>query len=253
MSVFKDHFSSLSAGYASYRPIYPQALADLIGANCTGHQLALDCGCGNGQLSQLLAENFDKVVACDASASQIAQAVAHSKISYQVAPAHQIPLPDSSVDLVTVAQAVHWFDLPSFYAEVCRLGRPGALIALISYATICLEGEAQQILEHFYNRVVGPYWPEERRLVENGYQDLDFPFEPVAIPDLEMSENWTLDQLIGYVSTWSATRIAREQLDFDPVPAFAEQLAPLWGGRSHKVYWPLHCRAGRINPTPAAG
>lgn len=188
---FKDHFSDRSSAYALHRPTYPEALADMLADLAPGRDLALDAGCGSGQLSLLLAERFARVVAIDASARQIAAATPHPRAAYRVAPAERSGLDDGGVDLITAAQAAHWFDLPAFYAEVRRIARPGAVIALVSYPLPRIADEpADAVLRHFYGEMLKAYWPPERVHVERGYADLPFPFEPVAAPALAIVRTW---------------------------------------------------------------
>lgn len=245
---FKDHFSAAASDYAAHRPTYPEALATYLAGLSPGRGRALDCGCGNGQLARLLADSFDEVVASDASAEQIAAATPHPKVRYRVAPAEASGLPESSTDLIAAAQAAHWFDLPAFYAEARRIARPGAVLALISYGVLHLDGAAETVLRHFYTQVVGPYWPPERAHVEAGYRTLPFPFAELPAPDLAIERDWGLDDLVGYARTWSALRGAQAALGTDPLPAFAAELAAAWGepGSRRRVRWPLALRLTRL-------
>ncbi|HBO3166743.1 TPA: methyltransferase domain-containing protein [Pseudomonas aeruginosa] len=216
---FKDHFSTGSANYAAHRPTYPAQLVDELAALCPGTRLALDCGCGTGQLTVLLAERFERVVGTDASA-----------------------------DLVTVAQAAHWLDLPRFYEEVRRVARADAILALVTYGVLHVDGPMEPLVQHFYHQVVGPYWPAERRHVEEGYRSLPFPFEERRLPDLAIEVAWTLDELLGYVGTWSAVKEAGKALGQDPGAAFVDELREAWGDPQtrYRVSWPLTVRAGVI-------
>jgi SAM-dependent methyltransferase len=246
---FKDHFSRVSTAYADFRPRYPAALFDWLAAVSPAHDLAWDCACGSGQASADLAARFDRVVATDASAAQLAGATAHPRIDYRAAPAEASGLADRSVDLITVAQALHWFDRPRFYAEARRVLKPGGVLAVWTYGVQTLaDKRVNAHVQHFYREVVGPYWPPERALVEAGYRTIDFPFDELAAPAFEMSADWPLDRLLGYFRSWSATgRYVAENGD-DPVDALASRLAPLWGNPDspRTVAWPLAIRAGRI-------
>ena len=246
---FKDHFSTSSADYARYRPRYPDELADWLAAAAPSQALALDCGCGAGQLSTLLARRFERVVATDASASQIAHAQPHARVSYRVAPAEHSGLDDSSVDLLSAAQAAHWFDLPRFHAEARRVLRPRGCIALVTYGVASMPGACGELLRELHDRVLGPYWPPERRLVIDGYRDLDFPFDEIAAPPLDVLARWDLDELLGYVRTWSALRQAEAALGSAPYDEFARQLRAAWGdaGVRRDIAWPLRVRAGRLS------
>lgn len=248
ISTFKDHFSAGSAGYAAHRPTYPEALVAFLAEIAPGRDLALDCACGTGQLSVPLAGRFARVVATDASAAQIAEASDHPSVTYRTAPAEGSGLPDACADLVTVAQAAHWLDLPAFYAEVRRVAKPRGIVALITYGVLHVEGEAEGVVQDFYGRVLGPHWPPERRHVENGYRGLAFPFAEIAAPPLAIEAALNLQDLVGYVATWSALREARRALGNDPLPAFHAALARVWGDPAARraVRWPLSLRVGRV-------
>ena len=239
---FKDHFSTHSKNYAEYRPRYPEQLLQLLSGLAPARNVVWDCACGTGQLSVPLTDYFEHVIATDGSAEQIMQAEPNEYVEYHVALADQAPLAAQSVDLITVAQAAHWFDLEKFYLEARRVAKPNAVIALISYGIFYVEDEQiNQVLQHFYHNVVGQYWPPERRHVENGYQELSFPFDAIELPLIEMDEAWSLEQLIGYISTWSAIKVARQQLNDDPIEALQMQLESIWGDNQIKrsVIWPL--------------
>lgn len=250
---FKDHYSAGAAGYAAHRPTYPVALVEALARVSPGRERALDAACGNGQLSVLLAERFDEVVATDASAAQIGQAEARARVTYRVALAEESGLPDRSVDLVTVAQAAHWLDLDRFYAEVRRVARPGAAIALVTYGVLHVDAPAvEAIARRFYWETIAPFWPPERRHVETGYRDLPFPFDELAAPPLAIEVMWRLADLVGYVETWSAVKQARAALGADPVAPFADALRAAWGDGEtrRRVTWPLSLRLGTVAPQP---
>jgi ubiquinone/menaquinone biosynthesis C-methylase UbiE len=247
---FKDYFSKDSRLYALYRPNYPHILAKMLAELAPSCARALDCGCGTGQLSVLLAEYFDEVVATDASTEQIAKAQPHQRINYKTALADNSGLPGESVDLITVAQAAHWFKLESFYEEVRRVARPDAIIALISYSVLHVDGEVNAPIQHFYYDTIMPYWPSERRHVEDEYQNLAFPFQPVETPALTMHMMWNLEQLLGYISTWSVLKQARQSLGIDPLKSLRAELVAMWGNpqQTKLVKWPLALRIGRVHP-----
>lgn len=249
MTAFKDHFSTHAADYAAHRPTYPRGLIEFLGAAAPGRGLALDCGCGTGQLSVLLAAQFDRVIATDASAEQIANATPHDSIEYRTSRAERSGLPARSVDLVTVAQAAHWLDLRAFYDEVRRVGRPRAVVALITYGVLHVAGDqANAVVQGFYQEVLGPYWPPERRHVEDGYRSLPFPFEDIEAPALAIEVSWRLRDLVGYTETWSAVRAAEKAVGRRPMDEFQAALAEAWGDPEtpRDVCWPLSVRAGRL-------
>ena len=243
-----DHFSAVARHYLESRPNYPPELFQWLAQACRGHDLTWDVGAGNGQASVALAAYFAEVVATDLSEAQIAQANPHARVEYRAAPADQSGLPDASADLVTIAQALHWFDLDPFYTEVRRVLKPNGLVAAWTYGMVQVEGDGvEERVRHFYHHVVGPYWPPERRHVENGYVELPFPFTPVTSPELAIQLSWTLDDLLGYCRSWSATSHYRRVTGSDPVVALESELAPVWGPREQRrlVSWPLAIRAGR--------
>lgn len=245
-SRISDHFSGVAGAYARYRPHYPAALFDYLATLTTGRELAWDVGAGNGQASVPLAGIFRRVLATDISERQLANAVAHAGVEYRVAVAQDSGLPAASVDLVVVAQAAHWFDLPAFYAEVRRVLAPGGAVVLCTYGMSHLDEPAvESVFQHWSSTVVGPYWPPERRLVDEGYRTLPFPFAERIPPSLELTARWNLRELLGYVDTWSSVSQYREQMQRDPLPALAEALGAVWGPGARTVRWPLAMRVGR--------
>lgn len=248
LTSFKDHFSVVAANYAQYRPRYPRELFDYLRSIVPGAMRVWDCACGSGQATLELAERFAAVVATDASAGQIAEAPPHPRVSWRVAPAEAAGLPDHSVDLLTVAQALHWFDLDRFYAEARRVLAADGVIAVWSYGFHQLGDEAiDREAGHFYHHVVGPYWPPERRLVEEGYRTIPFPFAEVPAPAFVMRTQWALPQLLGYFRSWSATARYLAARGHDPVEALEQKLRPLWGDPAYvrEITWPLVLRIGR--------
>jgi SAM-dependent methyltransferase len=250
VSGFKDHFSSASDRYAAYRPDYPAGLFGWLAGLCAERDTAWDCATGSGQAALGLAPHFRRVVATDASAEQVRHAAPHPRVDYRVAPAEASGLAERSVDLVTVAQAAHWFDLPRFYAEAARVLKPGGVIALWGYGRMVLPGDLDAPFLRFYAETVGPYWPPERALIDDGYRSLDFPFAEMAAPAFFIEVEWSLQRLLDYLSTWSAIRRYQAALERDPLPALRAELQPGWGdsGTTRKLQWPLFLRVGRIPP-----
>jgi SAM-dependent methyltransferase len=245
---FTDHFSAVAEAYAGARPTYPPALFDYLASLAPSRGRAWDCAAGNGQATLALAARFARVTATDASAAQIAQAPLHPGVTYRVALAHESGLPDASVDLVTVAQALHWIELDRFYDEARRVLVPNGLIAVWCYGLQRVDDEAiDRRLQHFYHSVVGPYWAPERALVEAGYRSVPFPFDELRPPAFDMAHDWLLSELLAYLRTWSATLAFIRARGIDPVTAFGAELASLWGAdqRRRRVRWPLSLRIGR--------
>lgn len=246
--TFKDHFSGVANRYADFRPHYPGEIFDYLATLVPRTASVWDCAAGNGQATVDLAKRFARVVATDASKEQIASAKPISNVEYRVASAEQSGLPDASVALVTVAQALHWFDFGKFYAEVNRVLVPGGVIAVWAYGVNEVEGEeVNRLVQDFYENVVGPYWPPERKLVEEGYRTIPFPFEEITPPAFRMESRWTLDELVGYFSTWSATNRFIKAKGQNPLESLDKELARVWDERDQKrlVTWPLSLRVGR--------
>lgn len=246
--AFADHFRDVSRGYASHRPSYPAALFDWLAAAAPARELAWDCATGSGQAAVDLARHFKRVIATDASAAQIAQAAPHTRIEYRVAPAEAPGLAARCVDLVVVAQALHWFDVDAFHAAARRVLVPRGVIAEWCYGLTSVDaGPIDALMLELYHGALGPYWPPERAHIERGYRDLPFPFTPIEAPRFAMQVHWTLPQFAGYLRTWSATARYAAARGRDPVAKLERQLAPHWGSGARLVSWPLVMRVGRAD------
>ena len=246
---FKDHFSGHAQRYAAARPTYPAAMFDWLAQQTAGTRLAWDAGCGNGQAAVALADRFDLVHATDPSANQIRSAAPHTRVRYAVEPAEQCSLAGASADLVTVAQALHWFDLARFHAEVQRVLKPGGVYAAWSYALMRITPAVDALVMDLYEPVLGPYWPPERRHVEQGYRELAFPFAPLPAPPFEMQLAWTPGEVLAYIETWSALQHCRKATGRDPLAPLAERLLAAWDApatQARTVRWPLSLRAMRV-------
>jgi SAM-dependent methyltransferase len=245
--TFKDHFSSRAEGYAAFRPTYPAALFAWLASLASGRDLAWDAGTGNGQAAVGLAAHFARVMATDASERQIARAMAHDHVTYRVGRESASGLADGACDLVTAAQALHWFDVAAFFAEARRVLKPGGAIAVWTYAQPSLDDPAADALLQGYVRLMDPYWPPERAMVETGYRTLPFPFAEVAVPAMDLEMHALRHEVVGYLRTWSAhQRYLTEHAD-DPVEPVAGALAAVWPeGERRRLHWPLFVRAGRL-------
>ena len=243
---FKDYFSTRSNDYAKYRPRYPQSLFEYLSSVAAQHERAWDCATGNGQAALGLTPFFEQVIATDASESQLESAIQHEKITYRVASAERIDIEAASVDLVTVAQALHWFDLDGFYTEAKRVLKASGVLAAWAYNLLEIEPEIDAKINEFYGSTVGPYWPPERRLIEDGYRSIAFPFREMTPPPMQIEARWNLPDLLGYLRTWSATKRFIEARGFDPVTDLTNALLPIWGApeQEKQVRWPLNLRVG---------
>ncbi|MEO8673013.1 MAG: class I SAM-dependent methyltransferase [Tahibacter sp.] len=243
---FKDHFSGHAAVYRDARPHYDPAMFTWLAAQAPGHALAWDVGCGSGQASVALAAHFSTVIATDPSAEQIANAEACSNVEYRVEPAEQASLADASVDLISVAQALHWFDLARFHAEAHRVLRPAGVIAVWTYADCHIDPAADALKKRLYEDVLHDYWPPERRLVETGYAELPFPFVPIAAPPFGLMAHWNLAQFLAYLRSWSATQRYIKANGTDPVTVLEADFAAAWGDANtqREIRWDLALRVG---------
>lgn len=241
-------FGEGGGDYARYRPDYPPDLAAFLAGLAPDRGCAVDVGCGSGQFTALLAEHFQAVIGLEPSADQLAHATPRANVRYRCAPAEALGLPDASANLITAAQAAHWFDRDAFYTEARRIAAPGAVLALVSYGIPECDAEISPRFDHFYRAEIGPYWPPERALVESGYAGIDFPFAELPFPAMAIRRDWSLAEFLGYVSTWSAVRNATKAGEAGIAERFAGALAGLWGDpeRRRAVRWPITMRLGRL-------
>lgn len=245
-SGFKDHFSKQAADYAKFRPRYPQTLFEYLGSIAPSRQLAWDCATGSGQAAIELAEVFAHVIATDASEQQIANAEPQKCVEYRVATAEDSGLETGSVDLVMVAQALHWFDLDRFYTETNRVLKPRGVIAVSAYRFFHIAPAIDDLVSRrYYRDIVGPFWPPERRQIEE-FEEIPFPFPHIHTPAFEMTVDWSLDHLIGYLWTWSATQRYIAANGRDPIEEIRDDLLSAWGepAQRRRIAWPLTLRAG---------
>ncbi|MCM2312772.1 MAG: class I SAM-dependent methyltransferase [Steroidobacteraceae bacterium] len=242
---FKDHFSRQSAAYSRFRPAYPPGLIEFVATRAPGRRLAVDCATGNGQAAVALAAHFDTVLAVDGSSSQLARAQPHPRVHYAAGFAEQLPARDCSVDLVAAAQAAHWFDFARFHAECRRVLVPGGVVAVWTYEKFRVNDTIDAVIEDFYANVVGADWPPERSYVEQGYRTLPFPWRELQAPLFELETDWDLEQVMGYLATWSAVQRYQERVGQDPLAALRPRLAALWPlSTALRLRWPIHLRLG---------
>jgi SAM-dependent methyltransferase len=243
---FKDHFSAQAADYAKFRPGYPRELFDYLVSIPPSRQLAWDCGTGNGQAAVALALVFDRVIATDASERQITNAEPHERVEYRVAPAEDSGIESETLDLIVVAQALHWFDLDRFYAEARRVLKVSGVLAASAYNLLHVEPTIDEVVNRYYYEVVGPFWPPERKLIEQ-FANLPFPFHKIDPPKFEMTVQWSLEHLLGYLRTWSSTQRFVAAKGSDPLKQIMDELCAAWGDsrQTRMVVWPLTLRIGR--------
>ncbi len=246
--TFRDHFSAHSPDYRAFRPTYPPELFAYLASLCPHRDLVWDCGTGSGQAAVPLAEHFARVIATDASASQLASADTHPRVEYVVAPAERSPLADGSADLVTVAQALHWFDFGRYYAEVRRVCRTNGVLAVWTYGFHSVGGDLDRLVTQLRG-AVDQYWPPGREHVDAGYRTVPFPFPELEVPQFEMVAQWDLRRVIGYINTWSAVKRFEVERGYNPLDPIAEELAMAWGDplTPRRVTWDFNLRAGRVN------
>ncbi len=242
----KDYFSTQSKAYAAFRPTYPDELYEFIFQHVPGKDNAWDCATGNGQVAQKLANHFYNVDATDISAKQLEQAIKKDNIRYAEGRAEKTSFSDHQFDLITVAQALHWFDRDAFYNEVRRVCKPGGILAVWGYSMLTINRRIDKHILDFYNHTVGPYWDSARRLVEDEYRSIEFPFEAITSPLFSIKVDWTLEQLGGYLSSWSATQNFIKEKDFDPVETFKKAIQPDWSSVRKRITFPIFCRIGII-------
>lgn len=247
-SRFSDHFSKDSGKYRQFRPRYPAELFAYVVDLAPGRALAWDCATGNGQAALSVAEYFDHVIATDASAEQLAHATPHDKVEYRQALAHDSGIEANSVDLLTIAAALHWFAKDEFYAEVRRVLRPGGVIAAWSYgARIEVDPKVDEAILRFGAEVLGPYWPPEFAYNVTGYKDLPFPFDEIAPPKIDVKMDCTVEDLINKVRTWSGYAGYVDKNGREPLEELESRLRPAWGDvERRRVNWPLHFKIGRV-------
>jgi SAM-dependent methyltransferase len=241
----KDNFSSNSAQYLQYRPEYTSELIDLILSRCASREMVWDAGTGNGQLAVKLAPYFKKIYATDLSANQIENARKSRNIEFAVERAEHVSLPDHSVELITVAQAVHWFDFEKFYQEVRRVLKPNGLLVLIGYS-LHRNPDLDAQTDRFYE-FTGPYWDPERKYLDEHYHTIPFPFEELSRYDGWISVHWTFEQYIGYIKTWSAVKHFEKATGQNAVDNEIENFKLAWGDMAlREIRFPLFARFGKV-------
>ena len=246
MSEIPRLFGNRAAAYSSFRPQYPDALFAWLAATCLERERALDIACGNGQASRPLRGLFNQVLACDASAEQLLAAPDLQGLGCFAAEASAQPLADASVDLIVVAQALHWFATPAFFAEAHRLLKPDGLFCAWCYNLLRIDDRVDAVIDDFYWNTLASYWPAGRASVDAGYQDIQPPFATLEMPSFAIELHWNLEQLTGYLGTWSAVQKLEQASGSDPISQLLPKLQQAWGNSQQKrlVRWPLHFITG---------
>jgi ubiquinone/menaquinone biosynthesis C-methylase UbiE len=245
---FKDLFGTQATDYAQYRPRYPKALFEYLASLTKEHELAWDCGTGNGQAAVELARFYKSVRATDPSEKQLANAEKNSRITYWQAPAEKSPLGDHSADLVTVAQAFHWFQHEQFFHEVKRVLKPGGAVAVWGYNLCQISPEIDELVQELYEDILGPYWEPQRKLLEEEYRNCLFPIQEIKSPHLEMNAQWSVEHLIGYLGTWSSLQTFIKKNGTNPLEAMAPKIIKTWGvNQPRLIQWDLALRVGLIS------
>ena len=243
-----NHFGEQSGNYLQFRPDYPANLYEFILSLVTERQLAWDCGTGNGQAAAILAEYFTDVIATDINEAQLAVAVKKNNISYYAWPAEKTEIKSGSVDLITIAQALHWFNFAAFYAEVKRVAKPKAIIAAWCYALIDIDPAINAIINKLYNDILGDhYWPKERRYIDEEYKTIPFPFIDIPSPVFNIQKKINFEQLIGYLNTWSAVKEYAKQNGQNPIELIYPELHKAWGMKQRQVSWPIYLKTGWVD------
>ncbi len=241
----KDNFSSKSSSYAKYRPTYPQELYQFLKEKLDKTEKAWDCGTGNGQVAGALAKFFKEVQATDISQQQLDNAIIQHNIHYSVQAAEKTNFPDNSFDLITVAQAIHWFNFETFYKEVARVLKPDGIIAVIGYSLFKSNPKTNEVILKFYHDIVGPFWDEERKYLDEKYKTIPFPFKELESPVFEQEYEWTFNHLLGYLKTWSAVKHDEKANGENPVALIEEELKATFGAKN-KVVFPILFRLGKL-------
>lgn len=244
----KDNFSNQALEYAQFRPGYPAQLFDYLFDKCKNFECAWDCATGNGQIAAMLAERFRQVEASDISENQLNNAIQLPNIHYQLSRAETPEFPDNMFDLITVGQAAHWFDFEKFYAEVNRVLKPGGLIALVGYNLLKVDEPTESMIGHLYNNTLFGCWDVERDHVEAAYATIPFPFEEIHFPEMASTYEWTVDQLLGYLGTWSAVQHFIRKNGQNPIDDdFVQHLKQVWPeDEIRTVQFPIFARVGFV-------
>ena len=247
MKEIKDNFSKQSETYKKFRPEYPEELYKVILTHSKNRESCWDCGTGNGQVAKELSKNFKNVFATDISENQLKLAYKKPNISYSISRAEKTPFNDNQFDIITVAQAIHWFHFNSFYKEAKRVGKPNSKIFVIGYGLLKINPRIDKIITKFYTEIIGAYWDKERRHIDNKYNSIEFGFEEIPAPkNLEMALEWDMQQLIGYLNSWSSVQKYIVKNGSNPVDLIKKELLELADNKTLNVSFPIFMKIGII-------
>lgn len=247
---YTNHFGNRSSDYLQFRPNYPDSLFVYLAGLAKSHDTAWDCGTGNGQAAIELSQYFTQVIATDINQAQLDIAPKIDNISYYHCPAEKTHIPNASIDLITVAQALHWFDFTHFFNEVRRVAKPEGIIAAWSYSLGTITPEIDNIIQKLYFEILGDeYWPKERRYVDKGYKTIPFPFSKIVPPEFQIVKEMDFAQLLGYLATWSAVKEYQKRNQINPLGLIISDLEKAWGDpeSTHFMTWPIHLLVGAVN------
>lgn len=242
----KDLFSGHAKEYAAFRPSYPEDMYQFIFSFCTSFECAWDCGTGNGQVASRLSKSFTHVDATDISEQQIREANRKTNINYHISAVESTMFPSERFDLITVAQAIHWFDIDRFYAECKRVGKESSVIAVFGYSLFRVNAEIDALTDEFYYDKINSFWEVERRIVDSQYKNIPFPFDEIQARSFQIELNWSLFELQGYLNTWSSVKKYIQTRGTNPADSLVSQIKPLWKESGQSVYFPVFLRLGRI-------
>jgi ubiquinone/menaquinone biosynthesis C-methylase UbiE len=242
----KDNFSKQASEYSKFRPEYPDEMIDYLVSFVKKKGVALDIATGNGQVAHKLSRFFETVYGVDISQNQLENAIPRENIIYKVASAENTFFKNQEFDLITVAQAVHWFDFDLFYKEVCRILKPDGIFAVIGYGLFSTNEESDKIVKDFYYNIIGPYWDAERKYLDENYKTIPFPFDEIVVEPFENKLTWTFEELIGYLETWSATQHYISKNNQNPLDLIYNDLKTSWEKSDKKVTFPLLLRIGKL-------
>jgi ubiquinone/menaquinone biosynthesis C-methylase UbiE len=242
----KDNFSKQALEYSKFRPHYPDEMIDYLISFVRNKSMVLDIATGNGQIAHKLSVVFEKVYGIDISKNQLDNAIQASNLVYQLESAEKTSFGDQTFDLITVAQAIHWFDFDLFYKEIYRILKPDGIFAVLGYGLFSTNAESDVILRNYYYNIVGPYWDKERKYLDENYTSIPFPFDEIIIDSFENQFTWSFEELMGYLETWSATQHYILKNNRNPLDLIKEELKISWHNNDKKVTFPLLFRIGKL-------